>query len=258
MPDCLNQPIVAVARGPRATLGGEVTVLVMEDVGRWMVPAGDYPIPLEQHLAFMAHMAALHATFWNAGPEIDLIPASNRLMELSPWLVTTEAELGSDAIIPPLVGRGWAAFAELAPQSRVRGGAGLRPQPAGGRAGADALHARARQLEARQPRHRRPRPDRRHRLGVARVGAPPARTWPGTSPSTRLDSPRARRPRPRRTATASRRLGVDTEPWWDDQLRLSLLGGLVQFGWEKALGGPGPELDWWLARAGEGARLLAS
>ena len=53
-------------------------------------------------------------------------------------------------------------------------------------------------------------------------------------------------------------LGVDTEPWWDDQLRLSLLGGLVQFGWEKALGGPGPELDWWLARAGEGARLLAS
>jgi hypothetical protein len=35
-----------------------------------------------------------------------------------------------------------------------------------------------------------------------------------------------------------------------------MLGCMLQFGWEKALGGPGPELDWWEARASEGARYL--
>jgi hypothetical protein len=31
---------------------------------------------------------------------------------------------------------------------------------------------------------------------------------------------------------------------------------MVQFGWEKALGGGGPELDWWETRAAEGAECL--
>ena len=31
--------------------------------------------------------------------------------------------------------------------------------------------------------------------------------------------------------------GISTEPWWDRQLALCLLGALVQFGWKKALGG---------------------
>jgi hypothetical protein len=39
--------------------------------------------------------------------------------------------------------------------------------------------------------------------------------------------------------------GVDTAPWWDQALALELLGTMVQFGWEKALGGPGAELTWW-------------
>ena len=38
---------------------------------------------------------------------------------------------------------------------------------------------------------------------------------------------------------------------------LALLGAAVNFGWEKALGGPGPELDWWCDRAAEGVRVLA-
>ena len=50
--------------------------------------------------------------------------------------------------------------------------------------------------------------------------------------------------------------GVDTASWWDDGLALELLATMVQFGWEKALGGPGPELDWWERRALQGARLL--
>lgn len=36
-----------------------------------------------------------------------------------------------------------------------------------------------------------------------------------------------------------------------------LLGAVVQFGWEKALGGEGPELDWWIERAEEGRARLS-
>jgi len=49
--------------------------------------------------------------------------------------------------------------------------------------------------------------------------------------------------------------GVATAGWWDRQLALCLLGALVQFGWEKALGA-GAELEWWLARAAEGLRRV--
>jgi hypothetical protein len=55
--------------------------------------------------------------------------------------------------------------------------------------------------------------------------------------------------------SALERHGVDTAPWWDAQLPLCLLGTLVQFGWEKALGDAG-ELHWWCDRATEGAARL--
>ena len=51
--------------------------------------------------------------------------------------------------------------------------------------------------------------------------------------------------------------GVDTEPWWDRQLGLCLLGALVQFGWEKALGGYDDELAWWEHEALDAQRYLA-
>ena len=49
--------------------------------------------------------------------------------------------------------------------------------------------------------------------------------------------------------------GVDTAGWWDRQLGLCLLGALVQFGWEKALG-PDDELTWWTTAARTATRWL--
>ena len=49
--------------------------------------------------------------------------------------------------------------------------------------------------------------------------------------------------------------GITTSEWWERQLSLCLLGTLVLFGWEKALGSDG-ELGWWCDRAREGARRL--
>ena len=48
---------------------------------------------------------------------------------------------------------------------------------------------------------------------------------------------------------------MDTGPWWDRQFSLCLLGALVQFGWEKALGDT-DELGWWCNAAREGAAYL--
>ena len=53
--------------------------------------------------------------------------------------------------------------------------------------------------------------------------------------------------------TALERDGIDTGPWWDRQLRLALLGAVVQQGWEKALGDD-DEWRWWCDRAGRVSR----
>jgi len=107
LPDCLNQPIVAAGQeegsGPRPSGGCAV---LMHDVGRWLVPVSDDPIPLDQHLRFLAHMAALHATFWGCGPEVDVVPTMHRYLELSPWLAEAEEAAGSDHLVPQLVGKG--------------------------------------------------------------------------------------------------------------------------------------------------------
>ena len=50
--------------------------------------------------------------------------------------------------------------------------------------------------------------------------------------------------------------GIDTEPWWDRQLALCLLGAMVLFGWEKALGGYDEELAWWETESVRAAALL--
>jgi thiamine kinase-like enzyme len=54
---------------------------------------------------------------------------------------------------------------------------------------------------------------------------------------------------------ALERHGVETADWWDRQLGLCLLGGVVLFGWEKALGDE-DELAWWCDAGQAGARLL--
>jgi len=108
LPDRINQPIVAVAIDltDRPTARGG-SVLLMRDVGEWLVPVSDEAIPLDQHLRFLADMAALHAGFWAAGEEIDVVPTMHRYLELSPWTSAAEAGLGSSHLVPRLVGEGW-------------------------------------------------------------------------------------------------------------------------------------------------------
>jgi hypothetical protein len=251
LPDCIVQPIVGLAEHD----GG--CALLMHDVGRWLVPLSGAPIPLDQHLRFLDHMAALHATFWNAGPEIEVVPPMHRYLELSPWTAQAEATLGSGHQVPRLIGEGWPLLAEVAP----RAAAVVIPLAADPSALVEALEQTPQTLV-----HGNWKLDN---LGTDADGRTVVIDWelPGRGAalsdlSWYLAINCRRVPQTKEAAIEAYRValdrrGIDTEPWWQHQLALCLLGGLVQFGWEKALGGYDDELAWWEARAVEGARLLA-
>ena len=250
LPDCINQPIVAVAKDA----GG--CVLLMHDVGEWLVPVTDEVLPLDQHLRFLDHMAAMHAAFWDGGAEIEVVPAMHRYLELSPWMAQAEAALGSEHVVPRLVAQGWPLLAEVAP----RAAAAVTPLAWDPAPLVEALE--------RTPQtfvHGNWKLDN---LGTDPDGRTVLLDWEGIGRGAALSdlawylSINCRRlPQTKEATTdayrgALERHGIDTAPWWDLQLGLCLLGALVQFGWEKAFGGYDEELAWWEARAVEGVRLL--
>jgi hypothetical protein len=251
LPICFNQPIVAAAAEPRGC------ALLMHDVSRWLVPVSDEPIPLAQHLRFLDHMAALHAAFWGCGTEVDVVPAMHRYLELSPWMAQAEAATGSQHAVPRLVGQGWPLLAQVAPAAA----AVVLPLAYGPGPLVEALSATPQTFV-----HSNFKLDN---LGTDDTGRTVILDWeqPGlAAPLSDLAWYLAincrRLPQSKEDAIEAYRaalegLGVGTEPWWDRQLALCLLGALVQFGWEKALGGYDEELQWWESRAVRAAALLS-
>ncbi len=259
LPQCLNQPIVAAAREERRAYGpaGGCAVL-MHDVGRWLVPVTDEPIPLAQHERFLGHMAALHAAFWGCGPEVDVVPTMHRYLELSPWMAEAEASVGSDHLVPQLVGKGWPLLAAAAPAAAaVVGPLARDPSPL-----VEALATTPQTFV-----HSNWKLDN---LGTDDAGRTVLLDWeqPGRGPAVSdlawyLAINCRRLPESKEDSIAAYRTaldacGIDTEPWWERQLALSLLGALVQFGWEKALGGYDEELAWWETQAIRAAPLLSA
>jgi hypothetical protein len=257
LPACINQPIVAVARerpDHRRPSGG-CTVL-MRDVSQWLVPATDEPISLDQHQSFLRHMAALHAAFWGSGTEIDVVPAMHRYLELSMWTAQTEAALGSDHLVPKLIGRGWPLLTEVAPAAAaVVVPLATDPGPL-----VEALAATPQTFV-----HSNFKLDN---LGTDDDGRTVLLDWeaPGLgAPLTDLAWYLAincrRLPQSKEDSIDVYRVAlenreIDSDGWWERQLSLSLLGALVQFGWEKALGGYDDELQWWENKALAAVALL--
>ena len=257
LPDCLNQPIVGVApeagRDP-AVPGG--CALLMHDVSASLVPVADTPISHHQHERFLRHMAALHAAFWDCGADCEVIPPMHRYLELSPWTAEAEAAAGSAHLVPQLVAKGWPQLAEVAPAAAAIVAPLARdPGPL-----VDAL--------ARTPPtfvHGNWKLDN---LGTDDAGRTVLLDWeqPGRGAALSdlawyLAINCRRLPQSKEASIAAYRValeeaGVSTGPWWDRQLALCLLGALVQFGWEKALGGYDEELAWWEEQAVRAAPLL--
>jgi hypothetical protein len=285
LPDCLNQPIVGVATDDAAGDMGTVaaggpaadpadaasgvgagrpgpnhrrTVLLMHDVGADLVPATDEPLPLATHLRLLEHMAAMHAAFWDGGQEIEVVPVMHRYLELSPWTAMAESAIGSTHLVPQLIGRGWPLLAQVAPAAAaVVTPLAWDPGPL-----VQALAATPQTFV-----HGNWKLDN---LGTDPAGRTIVLDWEMPGRGAALSDlawylaincrrlPQAKESAIEAYRAALENLGIDTSPWWDRQLALSLLGALVQFGWEKALGGYDDELAWWEDQAVSGARVLAS
>ncbi len=257
VPACFNQPIVGAA--PEAAGGARPSggcALLMRDVAPWLVPVSDEPISLDQHLRFVRHMAALHAAFWECGSECEVIPVMNRYLELSPWLAQAEAAVGSGHLVPRLVGEGWSRLAEVAPAAAaVVTPLAYDPGPL-----VQALETTPHTFV-----HSNWKLDN---LGTDDEGRTVVLDWEQPGRGAALSdlawylaiNCRRLPQRKEDSITAYRAeleaLGVSTDPWWDRQLALCLLGALVQFGWEKALGGYDEELAWWERQAVQAAGLL--
>jgi len=257
LPDCINQPIVGAVReqpGDTAPSGG--CALLMHDVTPWLVPATDAPIDLDQHSRFLQHMAALHATFWGCGSEFDVIPVMHRYLELSPWMAQAEETIGSAHLVPRLVAKGWPLLAEVAPAAAaVVTPLAHDPGPL-----VEALAGTPQTFV-----HSNWKLDN---LGTDDAGRTVVLDWeqPGRGAALSdlawyLAINCRRLPQSKETSIGAYRdaleaAGIDTEPWWERQLALCLLGALVQFGWEKAFSGYDEELAWWETHAVRAAALL--
>jgi hypothetical protein len=257
LPGCFNQPIVGVApepgRGPMPSGG---CALLMHDVARWLVPVDDQPISLDQHLRFLRHMAALHASFWACGSEFEVVPAMHRYLELSPWMAQAELAAGSAHLVPRLVAEGWQLLAGVAPAAAAIVTPLARdPGPL-----VEALAGTPQTFV-----HSNWKLDN---LGTDDSGRTVVLDWeqPGRGAALSdlawyLAINCRRLPQSKEASITAYRgaleeCGISTEPWWARQLALCLLGALVQFGWEKALGGYDEELAWWETRAVLAAPLL--
>jgi Phosphotransferase enzyme family len=256
--DAIPASIDHAVAGATAGLGrhGWGAALLMRDVGDRLVPPGDATIPLGRHAGFVADLAALSARFWGWRDAIGLLQPSMRWTFFGPGMIEVERDRGWPDAVPEIAARGWHDFAARAPADVATLVGELRSTPW---AISEAVAATPSTLLHGD-----------WKLG--NVGSQPdGRTilidWacPGEGPACHdlawyLAINRARLPESKEDAIARfradlERNGIATAGWWDPQLGLCLLGAVVQFGWEKALG-DADELGWWLDRAREGAAWL--
>ena len=237
---------VAATAIDHATLGaapwgrnGWGVALLMRDVSGELVPVGDDAVPEAQHVGLLDALASLCATTWGWHDELGLLPHRLRWEWFGPSQLAGEAMLGYPERVPEIAVEGWERFAARVPAATVEL--------------IDALRADAEPLSTAV----RATPQcfihgdwKFSNLGTAPDGRTVLLDWayPGEGPACHelvwyLALNRSRLPVGHSKETtigefrdALERHGVDTAGWWERQLGLCLLGGLVLFGWEKAWG----------------------
>ncbi len=251
LPPVIDTVVVDVFAQP----GG--SAILMHDVGDWLVPGGDTPVDLGQHRRFVGHLAALHAEFWDWADTLGLLGLEERYAWFTPAAMRSEAARPEPAVVPGLAVTGWERLPEVAPRMAEQLFA-LQDDP---RPFLTALASGPHTLVHGDVKL--------GNLGSRPDGATVMIDWalPGRAPpafdlahylalnSSRL--PEAKEAVIEAYRVALERAGVATGGWFDDQVALGLLGHMLLLGWEKALGGPGPELTWWADAVDRAVCLLA-
>jgi thiamine kinase-like enzyme len=251
LPDVIDHTIVAVTHEP-STL---TTTLLMTDVSAGLVPEGSTVVASEQHARFVAHMATLHASFWDRAAELpQLTPVATRYAALSPLTAEIEMARPDCAEVPRQLVAGYAALDTLVPDAaRIARALCADPWPL-----VEALDETPQTFVHGDWKM--------GNLGSHADG----RTilldwqWPGTAPACLdlawyLAVNCDRLPESKEDAIARYRqrlgeLGIETAGWFERQLDLCLLGAFVQLGWSKTH--DLDELNWWAERAVSTAAMV--
>jgi hypothetical protein len=250
MPGVIDHAVVAA--GVEAGVGR----ILLRDVSSQLLAPGR-PFTAVQHERFMEHMAALHAEFWGWSDDVGLTPPAKRYLMFSPAVARSEAALGSPAVVPKVMAEGWARLPEASPSLAAVVFPLLEdPSPllsAMGSVPHTLVHGdwKAANIGSHAD----------GRTVLLDFGEAPGEATPIADLAWYLALNADLLPESKDASIERYRLaleghGVGTAGWWDAAVALELLGATLQFGWEKAFGGRGPELSWWEERALEGARLL--
>jgi hypothetical protein len=241
-PGCIDHAVVAMdLAGP-----GEdaVLIIVMRDIGAFLVPPGDAILPTGQHAGFIAHMAALHTAFWGWDDQIGLATMAQRMRLFSPDTIAAELTAAEVPAALAAAAAGWDVLPGRSPLlSRLARLVHDRPEVITGPLAATPYTFLAGDWKLGN-------------LGTYPDGRTILLDWtlPGAGPACwelcwYLALNRARLPEPKEAVTdrfraALEHHGIDTGGWWQQQLDLCMIGVMATFGWEKALGDAG-ELAWW-------------
>ena len=226
-------------------------VVIMRDVSAALVP--DHArLTRDDSRRVLAAAAALHDRFWD-DPPLHLCSMVDRYQFLSP--ATARREAGGGDEVPRLIGRGWERFAEVVPAEVAEPVLAVLERPEPFAAALSAFGSTLLQGDLKLG-NLGLTSDRVVMLdwGTQTGWGPPAVevAWYLAINWSRVDATREQVLDDFRAAEGDRH-----DP---DALRLALLGGLVQLGWDKALhasGHPDPairareaaDLAWWTARA---------
>ena len=252
--DVIDHAIVGAALG--AGHDGSGCAVLMRDVSADLAPPGDEAFPEAQHDAFIDHLARMCAATWDWHDDVGLTPYARRWAMAGYDVVESERGREDPERVVAIFGPGWERFEARAPADLADAVAQLRRDvsplaSALGTTPSCFLHGDWKASN----------------LGTAPDGRTVLIDWVylGEGPACHelgwyLALNRQKLPTSKEQVIADfrgalERHGVDTAPWWDRQLSLALLGTVVQFGWEKALGDD-DELGWWCDRGREGLKLL--
>ncbi len=257
-PALIDHAIVGAASGHGRNGWG--AALLMRDVSAELASAGNEPFGADEHGAYVDHLAGWCAATWGFCDDLSsgagLLPYEIRWMWFGRAAIDGERALGWPERVPAVAAEGWARFAERAPRAVAAAVEELRHDVwplvnALRRTPSCLLHGDTKASN----------------MGIAADGRTVLIDWAyvGEGPACHelgwyLALNRAKLPAPKEEVIAAFRAGLErhgvaTAGWWDVQLEMALLGTLVQFGWEKALG-DGDELAWWCDVAREGLRRL--
>lgn len=234
--------------------------LLMRDVSRELASTDGEQFLPDEHATFVDHLAGWCAATWDfrddpaTGP--GLLPYAARWGFFGHAALDGERALGWPERVPVVATEGWARFAERAPAGVAAVVEELRRDvsPLAG-----ALRATPSCLLHGDPKA--------SNMGTAADGRTVLIDWAyvGEGPAchelgwylalNRDKLPVSKEDTIEQFRAALEHHGIATDEWWDRQLDMALLGTLVQFGWEKALG-DGDELGWWCEAARAGIRRL--